>query len=162
MPIVIGVAVIAVLFLSSKAGVVFKSYDDLYKKYALKYGLDWKMLKAIAQIESTEGRHPLVMLGKASEDGLSYGLMQVTLTTARDYDKSVTPEKLNNPEYSINIASQHLKMLSRMFPNQIEWIVKSYNQGQGNSLREKSGKSQGFAHNYWVKYQKAYEGLKNV
>jgi len=147
------------------------SYDDLFKKYASKYGLDWQILKAIAVVESSLGQAPSVLRGLAnandvdgskSTDGKSWGLMQVTLTTAKDYDSFATPQKLNNPDYSVDLAAQHLKMLEGLFdksdPRYREWVIKSYNQGQGNTLKEKQGKiPTGYANDYWKKYLAAYK-----
>ena len=39
----------------------------------------------------------------------------------------------------------------------IEAVVKSYNQGPGNTRKELSGKSEGFADEYWDRYQRNYE-----
>lgn len=141
-------------------------FDNLFKKYAEKYNLDWRMLKAIAMIESSLGRAPSVAHGlknptdienSKSSDGKSWGLMQVTLPTARDFDSNATSERLNNPEYSINLASQYLRTLFSIFKNdqkQIEKVIKSYNQGQGNTLNGKT-----YADSYWIKYQTAYKAL---
>lgn len=143
------------------------NYDDLFKKYGSRYGIDWKLLKAIAIIESSLGEHPTVKRGLAdpndiegskSTDGKSWGLMQVTLPTARDYDQSATAVKLNNPDYSVDIAARHVRFLMGLFdkksPNFLEYVIKSYNQGQGNT---KQGKT--FADPYWAKYQRAYGSI---
>lgn len=150
----------------------YNRFDSLFKKYASQYNLDWKMLKAICMIESTMGYNPRVarglidpqdVNGSKSTDGLSWGIMQVTVTTAKDYDPTATPQKLNNPEYSVKIASQHLAMLYKFFNfvsnRKTEFIVKSYNQGQGNTLKEIQGKTQGYANEYWSKYVNAYKDL---
>lgn len=168
---VLVVSVALYLFFQTNAGGIVTGYDSLYKKYASIYDLDWKMLKAICIIESHEGRAPSVAWGlvnpsdiekSKSTDGKSWGIMQVTLPTARDYDSSATAEKLNVPEYSMNIAAQHLAYLKRLFSNQIEWIVKSYNQGQGNSLKEKRGEIKGYASGYWLKYMNAYSSIEGI
>lgn len=143
------------------------AYDGLFKKYASKHGLDWLMLKRIAMIESKIGTHPSVLRGiqnpndvdgSKSYDGKSWGLMQVTLTTAKWLDGSATVAKLNDPEYSISLAAKYLEYLQKYFPTTdpryTEWVVKSYNQGQGNTAKERAGTSQGFAHDYWAKYLK--------
>jgi membrane-bound lytic murein transglycosylase MltF len=142
------------------------NFDELFQKYAIKYNLDWRMLKSIAIIESSLGRAPSVAHGiknptdvenSKSSDGKSWGLMQVTLPTARDYDSNATAERLNSPEYSINLASQYLRTLFSIFKGDvkiIEKVVKSYNQGQGNTLKGKT-----YADGYWIKYQNAYKTL---
>lgn len=143
------------------------NYDNLFKYNAEKYGLDWLLLKRIAIIESNLGRAKSVAHGlrypndiesSKSSDGKSWGLMQVTLTTAQWLDPNATVAKLNNPEYSVDLAARYLKYLFNYFPKSdarlVEWVVKSYNQGQGNSAKERDGSGQGYAHGYWAKYQK--------
>jgi soluble lytic murein transglycosylase-like protein len=145
------------------------TYDAHFKKYGAKYGVNWLLLKRIAMIESKIGTHPTVVRGlknpsdiegSKSTDGKSWGIMQVTLTTAQWLDPSATVEKLNNPDYSIDLAARYLKYLQGFFPltdaRYWEWVVKSYNQGQGNTAKERSGSSAGFAGAYWAKY-KQYE-----
>lgn len=165
-PIAIAFFLLIVLQSSESETMTQNNFDDLFKKYAAKYGLDWKMLKAIAIIESSLGRASSVAYGlknpsdtekSKSTDGLSWGLMQVTLTTARDYDSNATAQRLNNPEYSVDLASRHLKMLINLFKNdanQIEKVVKSYNQGQGATMKNKP-----YADGYWIKYQNAYKTI---
>ncbi len=150
-------------------------FDALFKKYAAKYSVDAFMLKAICLNESDLGQeksvargleNPKDIEGSKSSDGKSWGLMQVTLTTAREpyMDTSATAEKLNNAEYSIDLAAKYIAWLKRYFPDgsadQTQWLVKSYNQGPGNSLNERAGKSQGFAHEYWNRFQRNYTRAK--
>ncbi|KYG65265.1 hypothetical protein AZI87_11970 [Bdellovibrio bacteriovorus] len=141
----------------------FKRFDPLLKKYASQFGLDFHLMRAICMKESTFGYHPRVARGLAapsdvegskSEDGKSWGVMQVTVPTARDYDTSATAEKLNNPEYCIRIAAQYLAWLSLRFPvtdpRRTEWMIKAYNQGLGNTNKERNGTiSKGFANDYF-------------
>lgn len=164
----IGIVLLLLIISQSSEGPVMtvSNYDDLFKKYASMYGLDWKMLKAIAIIESSLGRAPSVAHGlknpsdienSKSTDGKSWGIMQVTLPTARDYDSTASAEKLNNPAYSVEIASRHIRMLMNLFKNdskQIEKVVKSYNQGQGATMAGKN-----YADTYWIKYQNAYKTI---
>ena len=147
------------------------TFDPFFKKYADLNGLDWRMLKAIAMVESTLGENPRVkrglinpndIQGSMSEDGKSWGLMQLTVPTARDYDKSATEVKLNNPEFSIGISAKLLAMLNRIFDGQERDIIMAYNQGLGNQRKfiamEKDGtlKAHQFpaAREYYKKYMK--------
>lgn len=147
-------------------------FDSLFKKYGLKYSVPWTWLKAIALNESSLGRHPSVargllnpndIEGSKSEDGKSWGLMQVTLKTAKSLDPTATEVKLNNPEYSIGLAAQYLAQLSKSFSKvelrYTEWVFKSYNQGPGNTMKEKSGQIAGYAQKYWERIQR---NLKRV
>lgn len=142
-------------------------FDELFKKYGLKYSVPWLWLKAIAMNESSLGSHPSVARGIAnpkdvegskSDDGKSWGLMQVTVATARDFDPAATAEKLNNPEYSIAIAAQYISWASKQFSmisnRYVEWVIKSYNQGVGNTKKEISGSSNGFAQEYWERFER--------
>ncbi|MFN3453525.1 MAG: transglycosylase SLT domain-containing protein [Pseudobdellovibrio sp.] len=168
------VVIAGVLFLmNTKSGVKTSvDFDVLFKKYASQYGLDWKMLKAICMNESSLGTHPSVVRGmnnpsdiegSKSSDGKSWGIMQVTVTTARDFDSSATAEKLNNPEYSVRVASMFLQWVSARFkttdPQRVEWIVKSYNQGVGNTQKEMSGSIAGYASEYWERYKRNYSKI---
>lgn len=159
----------ALFLMNQKTGEkILFDLDTILKKYAELNGLDWKMLKAICANESSLGTHPSVVRGmnnpsdiegSKSSDGKSWGFMQMTLPTAKDFDSTATPEKLNNPEYSIRLAAQFVKWLSNRFkitdPRRNEWIIKSYNQGVGNTQNEIAGKK-GFADEYWDRYQRNY------
>lgn len=88
------------------------SLDQLYQKHATRHGLDWKLLKAIAQVESNENP-----LAKNQADP-SYGLMQLLCQddgmgscrnklNVLDWPPE-NKEKLFDPDYSIHIAAQIL------------------------------------------------------
>ncbi len=145
---------------------VWTKYDKLFKKYGMESGVSWMWLKAIAINESSLGTHasvrngianPLNAAGSASHDGKSWGLMQVTLSTAKMLDMLATPEKLNNPEYSIELAAEYLSQLGKFFDPKdmrfVQYVVKSYNQGPGNTKKEIAGKIMGYAEDYWKKFQ---------
>lgn len=148
------------------------NYDELFKKYAAKYGLDWKLLKRISWIESRIGedkrvkagiRNPADIESSKSRDGKSWGLMQTTIPTARDYDPTATAQKLNNPEFSISMGAAHINFLVKKYFKNERDIVMAYNQGQGNQLKfislEKIGtlKPTEFpaAREYWEHYKLA-------
>lgn len=149
---------------ASSLGQNWVRFDSLFKKYGTKYSVPWTWLKAIALNESSLGSNKSVARGLAtptdvegskSSDGKSWGLMQVTLTTARDLDPSATEVKLNNPEYSIDLAAKFLSRLQSQFPKvdsrYREWVIKSYNQGPGNTKKEiATGK--GYAQEYWERF----------
>ncbi len=145
-------------------------FDHLFKTYGAKYNVDWKILKAIAMTESSLGTNKSVALGlanpknvagSASSDGKSYGLMQVTLRTAKDLDLLVTPEKLNNAEYSVDLAAKYVSQLKKIFRTPdvryLEWVIKSYNSGTNNVKKEMKGEIQGFANEYWRRFKNNYD-----
>lgn len=142
-----------------------KRFDELFKKYGLENKVPMAWLKAIAMNESSLGNHSSVAHGllypkdiekSKSEDGKSWGLMQVTLTTARDLDPTATPEKLNDAEYSIKLASKYIAWLGQQFSmfdsRYDEWVIKSYNQGVGNTRKEIKGTGGGYANEYWERF----------
>lgn len=158
-----------------KKNLVPTIYDNLFISYGKTCGVDWKMLKRISWVESKTGTYKSVALGlrtpanvkdSVSDDGKSWGIMQVTLTTAKTYDPLATPQKLNDPAYSIMIAAKHFAFLKRTYPTFSERdLVMSYNHGQGNQLKfiakEKSGTllltDYPAAREYWKRYQSAKE-----
>lgn len=153
----------------------WKQFDDLFKKYGSEYNIDWQWLKAICLNESNLGKAKSVVLGlenpkdienSKSSDGKSWGLMQVTVTTAKDFDQTATAEKLNNPDYSVKLACKYLAWVKRQFNSMdarfLENVIKSYNQGVGNTKKEIANKTQGYAQAYWEKFQKNLDRVKNT
>lgn len=145
-------------------------YDNLFQKWGQVYGVDPDFLKAIALNESSLGRAPSVergledphdIEGSKSTDGLSWGLMQVTIKTAEGLDPAATKAKLNDPNYSVKLAAelfaQNQNTFNRSEPRWLEWVVKSYNQGAGNTKKERLGQIQGYAQEYWERFQRNYE-----
>lgn len=119
-------------------------WDADFKKYAAENGIDWRMLKTIAMNESSLGTNARVVAGinnpfnikaSTSTDGKSWGIMQLTVPTARDFDKAADEVKLNDPVYSIKIAAKFLGSLSRQFNGKIRDVVMAYNHGAGNQKR---------------------------
>jgi hypothetical protein len=139
----------------------FTRYDALFKKYGQQFGVSWRLLKVIATIESTLGENPRVALGlrdpsnkaSVSYDNLSWGLMQLRVETANDYEKGTTYADLNNAETSIRIAAKFFAWIQRQFPRtDSDWlkkVVMSYNQGVAGTKRGYTG-----ALPYWEKFQK--------
>lgn len=160
---------------TSQTPVTATTFDHLFKAEAAANGINWKMLKAIAMNESSLGKHPSVARGLAfpsdvngskSDDGLSWGLMQVTLATGGDFDPSITPAKLNDPAYSVKIAARYVAWTVKQWKDdpQTEWIVKSYNQGVGNTRKERAGvilPRKKEVQEYWERYLRNYEKIKH-
>ncbi len=130
-------------------------YDSLFKRYASINGFPWEWAKAIALNESNLGRDPLVVKKTWSSDGKSRGLMQLTIPTARDYQKNVTPEQLDDPETSVRIASQYLGYLYKRYSGDPMKVIMSYNQGQGNTDNGKT-----YALGYFQRWQKNLEQVE--
>lgn len=151
----------------------FTRFDEQFKRYASLFYIDWLVLKAICMNESSLGAHPSVahglvhptdIQGSISDDGKSWGLMQFTIPTAQDFDKGATAEKLNNADYSIRLSAQFVAWLYARYPatdpRRTEWVIKSYNQGIGNTNKERSGTGGGFANEYFNRFVKNYKTAK--
>ena len=83
-------------------------YDDIYKRWATFYNLDWKLLKAIAIVESNE------RASAVNPSDPSVGLMQVLCRGWPDQCTNTlylagwppsNPQRLFDPEYNVEIAS---------------------------------------------------------
>lgn len=137
-------------------------FDGFFQSYGTKYGVNWEWLKAICMNESSLGENPLVIAGQVSTDGKSYGIMQLTIATANDYE-SVGADELNDPETAVRIASRLMRDIQNHFDasdaRYNEWCIKSYNQGRGNTDKEIAGTSPGYAAEYWTRWQRNYAKL---
>lgn len=137
-------------------------FITLFNTYGPQYGVPPLWLQAFCTVESNMGQDPSVMAGALSSDGQSKGIMQLTLPTANDYE-SVSLDDLNNPDTSVRIASKFIQALMGQFdstdPRYTEWVVKSYNQGAGNTKKEIAGTGGGYANAYWSKWGNAYQAL---
>lgn len=177
----LGIAVLVVFASASRVieevdGVVMENsdnwtrFDALFVKYGARYKVDWKWLKAIAMNESSLGRVASVarglevpgdIEGSKSQDGKSWGLMQVTVTTAKDLDPNATAQRLNDPNYSVMIAAMYISRLQKKFSmvdtRWQEWVIKSYNQGPGNTMKEQRKQIDGYAEEYWTRFQRNLE-----
>lgn len=141
----------------------FTRWDPLFRKYSGMYDCPWRWLKAICWIESDLGRDPSVVRGmeapadadgSKSSDGLSWGLMQLTIDTAnrRRVRPGTTVADLNNPEISVECAAKYLHELGTYyFAWDREGCVRAYNGGIG--WREGSERSLSMTADYYAKFQ---------
>ncbi len=120
----------------------FNRFDSLFRREGTNYGVPWRWLKSIAIIESSLGSATSVAKGiinpenvqaSVSYDGKSWGLMQVTLETARGLEgQLITPAYLNDPNNSVRLAAKLLKQLiSRFGIGDRESVIRAYNGGPG-------------------------------
>lgn len=116
----------------------FTQWDTLFKKYADQFGVPWRWLKAICMNESSLGQDESVQAGMRqpgsedgwSFDGLSRGLMQVTLKTGKALQPGVTAADLDNPDTSVRLAAMLLKQLIDRFGiDDRESVIRAYNGG---------------------------------
>jgi len=106
-----------------------KKFEPLLKVASNEFAVEAALLKAVMAAES--GFNP----GAISPKG-AIGLMQVMPATAERYglqgDKNKTIEqKLSDPETNIRLGARYLRDLHRMFPNQQDLVLASYNAGEG-------------------------------
>lgn len=148
----------------------FHRWDDLFDRYGRMYGVPFVWLKAICMNESSLGEYPTVALGLSepankegskSQDGLSWGIMQVTEATGRDFDPGCNYFRLNNPDYSVEMACKVLARSMRAFPlvdpNNEEHNVKAYNGGVQRILWEITGDWQQFTQDKKAKHRQAID-----
>lgn len=120
-----------------------ESFDPLFQRHGATYRVPWDWLKGICMNESALGQDERVRRGEVSEDGLSYGIMQVTLKTARDYRPGTTVDDLNDPDISVELAARYLRDSIDLFGlvdlRATEWVIKSYNGGREGARRIRDG-----------------------
>lgn len=136
----------AFIFVSGKMGNEgmmidpFFQWDDLIRKYSKIYGVPFEWMKAIMMNESNLGQAASVKRGlnnpkdieaSKSSDGKSWGLMQLTLPTAREIEPLVTEVGLNDPDISVRIAAKYLARLGKLKNWDQENTIRSYNGGPG-------------------------------
>lgn len=142
------------------------AFDSLFIKYGNSYGIEPYILKAIAANESTVGKnsrvaygiaHPSEIYSSVSSDNKSWGLMQTTLPTARQFEKNLTEADLNNPDTSVRIAAKYIQWVKRNYSADLEFYIRAYNGGPGWK-KTNLGPSATLA--YWNKFLKNYELAK--
>ncbi len=106
-------------------------YDDLVRKYARQYGLDWRFIVAQMYQESLFDPEAESWVG-------AKGLMQVMPATAREMNYD--PDQLNDPEIAIAAGVEYLhKMLQYFDPalpleERLHFALASYNAGYGHII----------------------------
>ena len=133
-------------------------YDSLFRVYADTIGWDWKMLAAVAYVESKFDTAAVSSVG-------AQGLMQMMPQTARAMG---VPEGMEqNPDESVRAATDYFIYLSHLFrrvpePERINFVLASYNAGFGHihdamRLAHKYGKNR----HVWNDNVETFLRLKN-
>ena len=134
------------------------AYDSIFQRYADTIGWDWKMLAAVAYVESKFDTSATSAVG-------AQGLMQMMPQTARAMG---VPEGMErDPEESVRAAVDYFAYLSRLFRRvpeneRIHFVLASYNAGFGHiqdamRLAEKYGKNR----HVWDHSVETFLRLKN-
>lgn len=112
------------------AGGRISPYDELFKSSAAKSGLDWRLVAAVAYVESHFNANANSWAG-------ARGIMQIMPRTARSL--GVDPSRLSEPSVSIDLAVKVLKNLESNFAKKIDdphermkFVLASYNSGNGH------------------------------
>lgn len=134
------------------------AYDSIFRIYADTIGWDWKMLAAVAYVESKFDTAAVSNVG-------AQGLMQMMPNTA--HAMGVPEGKEHDPEESVRAAVDYFIYLSHLFrrvpePERINFVLASYNAGFGHiqdamRLAEKYGKNR----HVWNNHVETYLRLKN-
>ncbi|MCX5773459.1 MAG: lytic transglycosylase domain-containing protein, partial [Fusobacteria bacterium] len=99
-------------------------YSQEVAAAAKKTDLPPSLIYAIIRQESSFNRG-------ASSPASAYGLMQLTLPTAKGYDTGVTRDKLLTAGYNIDLGSQNLEKLMNRYNGNILKVAAAYNAGPG-------------------------------
>ncbi len=125
-------------------------YDDLFKKWASMRGLDWKLLRAFATVESD------LKEGAVGDQGRSIGLMQVQLIIGRAYAGVTDLSQLYDPDKNIEAGSGFVADLMRKYDGDLDSVIQAYNLGETKF-------NKGFSSpDYLAKVKKEYEALESV
>lgn len=107
-------------------------YDHIFKDAARKSGIDWRMIAAIAYVESHFNAETKSWAG-------ALGLMQVMPRTARSMGYS--PDEMSNPAKNVEVAIKAIaqidKLLEKKVPDserRLDFVLASYNSGPGHIL----------------------------
>lgn len=128
----------------------FSKKIQVIENYCNIYNLDTELVIAIVMTESSF-RHKVVKWEKVVNEN-AYGLGQVLLSTARIYDKNITPNDLLNADKNIEITIRHLAMLDKKHNGDMENITREYNGG----TRKKNNRG------YYLRVKYYYDALNKT
>ncbi|MDE7409910.1 MAG: transglycosylase SLT domain-containing protein [Muribaculaceae bacterium] len=107
-------------------------YDQIFKAAGKKSGLDWRLIAAIAYVESHFDTDVKSWAG-------ALGIMQVMPRTAESH--GYAPQEMLNPVKCVDVAVKTLEDLNSMFEKRVpdiaereNFILASYNSGPGHIL----------------------------
>jgi len=104
-------------------------FTKLFREYASKAGVDWRLAYAIAQQESSLDPY----LVSAEPDGtFSFGLMQVKCETARMVGFQGPCDQLLQPRTNIRVGIAYLRRQLDRYAGDVENAVAAYNAGTAN------------------------------
>jgi len=98
------------------------AYADIVLPTAEKYGVDWRLVTAVMEVESRFKPHAVSSKG-------AVGLMQIMPTTGRLYH--IKRAELYDPQKNVEAGVQHLKMLTDRYNGDLKLAIAAYNTGEG-------------------------------
>jgi|GEM_PF-3823072 len=99
--------------------------QQLVAQYSNQYNVNPNLIFAIIRAESSFNPYAL-------SPANCYGLMQLSLPTARLFDKSVNSQNIYDPETNIRIGVKYFKLLMNQFNNNLVCAIAAYNAGSQN------------------------------
>ena len=115
----------------SRLGRSIEKFKPIIKKYAKRYGFDWRLI--VAQIVQESGFKTMARSHVGAR-----GLMQIMPGTAREISKELDIEYISrNPRENITAGIYHLRKQARLFPEALpsdrtKLALASYNCGVGH------------------------------
>jgi len=125
-------------------------YDDLFKKWASLRGLDWKLLRAFATVESS------LREMATGDGGRSIGLMQVQLLIGKAYAGVQDLSELYNADKNVEAGSGYIADLMVKYDSDLDAVIQAYNLGETKFNKGLTSPV------YLAKVLKEYETLKGV
>lgn len=112
----------------------FYKYDNLFTLLYPRY-----YLSSVTQAAQSTGLSPALIFaiirqesgfnGGAISPASAYGLMQMTVPTAKAYDSSASIQKLLDPDFNVEVGSLELKYLMGRYNGNILKVAAAYNAG---------------------------------
>ena len=147
---------------NSTLGESIDKYKPIIKKYAKRYGFDWRLI--VAQIAQESG-----FKEKARSRVGALGLMQLMPTTAKEISHELDIQYImKNPRENITAGIYHLKKQIRYFPDspysdQMRLSLASYNCGVGRIFDAQSiAEYYKQAPNRWINVRPYLSTLKHT
>ena len=108
---------------------IIRSYGSTIRRYADKYGFDWRLVVAIMEVESG------FSVAAESEKGAS-GLMQIMPATSQEVGQKLEIEDMSHPMNNIHGGIYYLARLYRLFEganqdDRVRLTLAAYNAGVG-------------------------------
>ena len=108
---------------------IIRSYGSTVRKYAKRYGFDWRLILAVMKVESR------FSVKARSEKGAA-GLMQIMPMTSKEVAGILGIEDMAHPKNNIRGGVFYMKRLYNLFegaeePDRIKLALAAYNAGMG-------------------------------